>query len=253
MFKTVSPSTANFNSDASCKLVNLYESAVQAEIQAECARPSSCTFAPSSMRCKRKSWFRLRGTKPDFLQEPDLVLNHTATVGTALHEHIQRVLSNSLGEDWIDVQDYLTQFPIPYKYTIEKSGYESLLIVEDPPIKFACDGIIRLRGVYYLLEIKSSEYDSFHNLTETKAYHKDQIKTYATILNIPNVLTLYIDRLYGNIKSFEFSVREEEMTEVRHGMTYVQQMAEANIAPEKLPTGDYMCSNCEYKQKCKEW
>ena len=253
MFRTVSPSTANFNSDASCKLVTLYENAVKAEIQAECARPSSCTFAPSSMRCKRKSWFRLRGTAPDFLQEPDLVLDHTATVGTALHEHIQRVLSKSLGEDWIDVQDYLTQFPIPYKYTIEKKGYESLIVVEDPPIKFACDGIIRQKGMYYLFEIKSTEYDSFLNLKETKHQHKDQIKTYSTILNIPNVLTLYIDRLYGNVKSFEFSVREEEMTEVRQGMAYVQQMAEANIAPEKLPTGDYLCSNCEYKLKCKEW
>ena len=43
------------------------------------------------------------------------------------------------------------------------------------------------------------------------------------------------------------------MSQVKQDMVYVMQMAEANIAPERLPIGDYMCSNCEYKLKCKEW
>ena len=252
-FRSVTPSTANFNSDASYELVTLYEEALKSEIRAECARPSSCTFAPSAMRCKRKSWFRLRGTKPDFLQEPDLVLDHTATVGTALHAHIQSLLSKALGEDWIDVEWFLKEFPIPYEYKLTKNGYETLVEINNPPIKFACDGIIRIKGCYYLLEIKSSEYNSFLELKETKAHHKDQIKTYSTILNIPHVLTLYIDRLYGKVKSFEFSVSGVEMSNIKQDMAYVMQMAEANIAPEKLPSGDYMCSNCEYKLKCKEW
>lgn len=252
-FKNITPSTANFNSDASYELVTKYEEALKAEIRAECARPSSCTFAPSAMRCKRKSWFRLRGTKPDFLQEPDLTLDHTATVGTALHAHIQSLLSKALGEDWIDVEWFLKEFPIPYEYKLTKNGYETLVEINSPPIKFACDGIIRIKGCYYLLEIKSSEYNSFLELKETKAHHKDQIKTYSTILNIPHVLTLYIDRLYGKVKSFEFSVSGVEMSNIKQDMAYVMQMAKANIAPEKLPSGDYMCSNCEYKLKCKEW
>ena len=73
------------------------------------------------------------------------------------------------------------------------------------------------------------------------------------MLNIPHVLSLYIDRMYGRVKSFEFSVSASEMSIIKQDMAYVQQMAAANIAPERLPTGDYMCSNCEYKLKCKEW
>ena len=252
-FRSVTPSTANFNSDASYELVTLYEEALKSEIRAECARPSSRTFAPSAMRCKRKSWFRLRGTKPDFLQEPDLGLDHTATVGTALHAHIQGLLSRALGADWIDVEWFLNEYPIPYKYKLTKNGYETLVEIENPPIKFACDGILRMKSCYYLFEIKSSEYNSFLDLKETKAHHKDQIKTYSTILNIPHVLTLYIDRLYGKVKAFEFGVSGAEMSQVKQDMVYVMQMAEANIAPERLPIGDYMCSNCEYKLKCKEW
>lgn len=253
MFRPITPTTANFNSDASCFLVSSYEDALRAKIQAECARPSSCTFAPSSMRCKRKSWFRLRNTAPDVLREPDLILDHTATVGTALHEHIQMLLSEALGEDWVPVDVYLKQFPIPYKYTLSQNGYETRVEIEDPPLKFACDGIIKYRGVYYLLEIKSSEYDSWSRLTETKPHHIEQIQTYATYLNLHNVLTLYIDRLYGKVKSFEFSISEDDMSRIKQEMRYVQQMVVANIAHDKLPNGDYMCSNCEYKLKCKEW
>lgn len=253
MFHKVNISTINFNSDASSRLVSLYEDALKSTIQAECARVKPCTFAPSSMRCKRKSWFRLRGVKPDIIQEPDLTMDHTATVGTALHERIQSILSEALGEDWISVEDYLKEFPIPYKYTLTKHGYETKVSIDDPPINFSCDGIIRIRGCYYLLEIKSSEYESWKSLTETKPHHMEQIKTYATILDIPRVLTLYIDRQYGRVKSFEFSVSGEEMTAIKQDMVYVQQMVKANLAPEKLPTGDYVCSNCEYKLKCKEW
>jgi hypothetical protein len=252
-FRKISPSTASFNSDASSFLVDFYKMALKARIQREGARQKSRTFAPSCMRCQRKSWFRLRGAEPDFLQEPDMVLDHTATVGTALHEHIQAILSDAFGEDWISVSDYLKEFPIPYKYTLQQSGYETLIEIDSPPIKFACDGIIRMKGTYYLLEIKSSEYNSWLELNGAKEHHKEQIRTYATILNIPHILTLYIDRLYGDVKSYEMSVSGTEMSNIKQGMEYVMQMAKANIAPERLPTGDYLCSNCEYKKKCKEW
>ena len=175
---------AKFNSDASSMLVNRYKDQIISDINAECARPKSCTFAPSCMRCERKSWFRLRGTKPDFISDPDLVLNHTAVVGTALHEYIQGNLEKAFGEDWVDVETFLQENPIPYKYSLKKNNHETLVEIPEIPIKFACDGILRINGKYYLLEIKSSEYNSWDELTTSKSHHLDQIKTYCTILNI---------------------------------------------------------------------
>ena len=254
MFKKVNTAQlAQFNSDASCTLIQTLENAIKQDIQEQINRPISRTFAPSCIRCKRKSWFRLRGAAADMLSEPDTVMDFTAMVGTATHEYVQSKLSKALGAEWIEVEDYLKEFPIPYKYSLTKSGYETLIELSDPPMKFACDGIIKIRGAYYLLEIKSSEYESWRSLSTSKEHHLDQIKTYSTILNIPHVLTLYVDRLYGNMKSYEHTVSEDEMSQVRQGIAYVQQMAEACIAPERLPNGDYMCSNCEYKLKCREW
>lgn len=244
---------ASFNSDASCQLLEIIERTVKQDIQAQGFRPKSRTFAPSAMRCKRKSWFRLRGAEPDIISEPDTVMDFTAMLGTAIHQYVQEKLSKALGADWIDVEEYLREFPISYKYTLQKSGYETLVEIEDPPVRFAVDGILRLSGMYRLLEIKSSEYDSWHSLSTFKGHHRDQIEVYSTILNLPDVLTLYVDRQYGGMKSYEHRVTETEMCSVRQGMRYVQQMADACIAPERLPTGDYMCSNCEYKIKCREW
>lgn len=251
--KVTIPQLAQFNSDASCDLISLYTSTNIENIRTDCARPRPQTFAPSAMRCKRKSWFRLRGAKPDILPEPDPKMQFTAMLGTAIHRHVQATLKQALGDDWIEVADYLRMFPVSYEYTLKQSDFETVVSISDPPITFACDGIIKLRNKYYLLEIKSSEYESFCKLTDTKPHHKPQICTYGAWLNIPNTLSLYVDRLYGDVKSFEYTLSASEMSAVKQDMYYVQQMAEACIAPERLPAGDYMCSNCEYKLKCKEW
>lgn len=244
---------AKFNSEASSTLITRYTEQIIDNIRAESAKVKSCTFAPSSIRCDRKQWFRLRGTEPDFLAEPDLVMTHTAVVGSALHENIQTVLEQSFGDDWIDVESFLKENPIPYEYSLIKRGHETLVIIPDIPIKFACDGILRINGKYYLLEIKSSEYSSWDALTTSKEHHLDQIKTYCTVLNISNVLTLYIDRQYGDVKSYEHTISAADMQSIRNKIEHIKFMVEANLAPDKLPQGDYMCLNCEYKKKCKEW
>lgn len=254
MFRQVKTAQlAQFNSDASCTLIQILQNAVKQDIQKQIARPKSKTFAPSGIRCKRKSWFRLRGAEPDKLPEPDTVMDFTAVIGTAIHKYVQSKLSKVLGAEWVEVEDYLREFPIPYKYSLTKTEYETQVEIADPPIRFACDGIIKIRGIYYLLEIKSSDYESWRNLSGPKEHHLDQIENYSTILNIPHVLTLYVDRLYGGMKAYEYTVSENIMSSAKQGMAYVQQMAAACIAPERLPAGDYMCSNCEYKLKCKEW
>ena len=63
----------------------------------------------SYIRCRRISWFRLRGVLPDKDEAPDLTLNFTADIGTACHKIIQSNLSEMYGDNWIDVEDYLSE------------------------------------------------------------------------------------------------------------------------------------------------
>lgn len=246
-------SLARFNSAVSSKFISFYENAVIERLQSEGARTKSRTFAPSCLRCERKSWFRLRGTQPDFISSPDLSLNFMAEIGTAIHQIIQQNLKNALGDDWIDVEDYLNEHPMPYKYTLERSGFETKVQIEEPPIKFACDGIIRFQGKLYLLEIKSSEYSSWERLMNPKDVHMAQIKAYAALLGLRDVLVLYVDRQYGGLKCYEEHIADYECESVFKTFETIQHMAEVSLAPPRIRESDYLCTNCEYKEKCKEW
>lgn len=247
--------TFKFNSASSSDLIDTYEKAVDAEIRASREGVKHKTFAPSSFRCKRLNWFRLRGVEPDKIDVTDPVLEFSAKVGETCHELIQSKLQASLGDRWITVERHFTENPPDFKYSLESKGYETFVNVEDPPVRFACDGIVEFNSKRYLLEIKSSEYSSFHELLQPKPYHVDQVKCYSSLLNLPNVLMVYIDRQYGSLKCFEIEISLVDMQQVRETMKEVQKAVETNLAPDGLPQGDSWCRSnmCPFYKVCKEW
>lgn len=246
---------AKFNSLASNQLYSQYEAFRKQKVVDKSLEPKSRVFVPSSMRCKRKSWFRLRGVLCDTLSNPDMTLEFTAEVGTACHQVIQRNLSEMLGNHWVSVADYLSTHPIAYAYELQENGFETKVSVISPPMHFSCDGIIEMGGVFYLLEIKTCDHNTFENLSDVKDIHKDQANAYSTMLGIPNVLFMYQSRLTGEIKVFEYSVSSLQQQEVLDSMKEIQKLADMSIAPDKLGTAwnDYVCRNCEYSKKCREW
>ena len=247
--------TFRFDSASGCDLIDLYEKAADAEIRESDEQVKHKTFAPSSFRCKRLNWFRLRGVQPDKIDQTDLVLDFSAHIGESCHRLIQSRLSRALGNDWISVERHFSEFPPEFKYTLEANGFETFVEINDPPVRFACDGIIQLNGKRYLLEIKSSEYASFNDLLAPKPHHVTRVKCYATLMNISDVLMVYIDRQYGTLKCFEIHVSLSDMQQIRDDMKEVQEAVETNLAPEGLPVGDSWCRSnmCPYYKVCKEW
>ena len=249
---------ARFNSSASSKFLDKYESYVDSVLIERSKEKSHKTFAPSAFRCDRRSWFRLRGVDPDEIRTPDRVMDFSAEMGTACHRMIQTNLKNLLKENWIDVSEYLKEnLKIDSEYRCERdeSGLETLIEIDNPPVRFACDGIVKIDGQYYLLEIKSSEYSSWNDLTDPKPHHVDQVKCYCTLLNLDKVIFMYIDRQYGGIKCFEESVTSLDKINISERFEYVQRMVESNLAPEGLPVGDRWCTPnmCPYYKKCQEY
>ena len=251
-----SPNFVEFNSATSSEFLDMYDSYVEHKLEVGAERIPSKTFAASSFRCDRWSWFRLRGSKPD-VGVVDKGLNFTADIGTACHRIIQTNLIDMLGPNWITVKDHIASINFPYEYTLAESGdgLETLIEIKNPPIRFACDGIIQLDGKRYLLEIKTSEYSSWNDLTEPKPRHIDQVKCYSTLLNLPNVIFLYQDRQYGGLKCFEIKIKSYEMSDVRKRFDRVLDLASKNLAPQPLPKGDSWCtpSMCPYYRLCDEY
>lgn len=246
---------AKFNSDTSAKLLDQYEDFVDRQYRIERARISSRTFAPSSFRCPRKSWFRLRGVAKDTASRIDKVLEFAAEIGTARHAVIQQNLKTLLKDDWLSVTEFLQAHPIPYEYFTEESGLETKISIVSPPVTFACDGIIRFNNKIYLLEIKTCDRASWEKLTCPKAVHIDQIKCYSTLLGISDVIFIYEDRQYGEHKVFEIHIAEFEQDDVLQQMNDIMQAVEDHLAPDKVSGAwsDYICINCEYLKVCHEW
>lgn len=254
MFRAFDFSTlAAFNSAASAEIIDIYKNAVKKDIISNATRPHSKTFSPSSLRCKRKQWFRLRGVTPELSGDVDIGLDYRACIGTHRHADIQYVLSRALGDDWINVDEYLRTHPIGYEYKTVVSGFETQITIADPPIRFACDGIARIRNEIYLSEIKTSDHSAFTNLSKPKDIHMDQVKCYCTLLKIPRALVIYEDRTNGEWKCFEVTFTQIDFDSILFTFEQVTDCVKKNIAPERLPVNDYMCSNCEYKSACKEW
>ena len=252
---------AKFNSSGSMYLLDLYNHQLDADIQERADMPSHKTFAPSALRCKRRSWFRLRGTQPDKPRSTDRILEFTAEVGTACHSMIQeriiRALNNCDQFQWIDVVEYLHERDFYSKFDIHrlKNGYETQIEFTDPPVRFAVDGLLRYSGEFCLFEIKTCEYASWNELTAPKEEHIDQFRAYCTLLDVNRGFFFYVDRQYGGVKCFEVQVSDSEHQEILDMFKEVQQYAEFGIAPDPLPSGDKWCTPnfCPYYEKCKQF
>lgn len=249
---------AKFNSSDSSEFLDLYEDARDAKILSAFDDIANKTFAPSSFRCKRIQWFRLRGVEPDRPKTADSVLDFTAVVGTALHKMIQVTLKERLGDAWVDVGQYIQEnLPNPEKYSLTKTedSLETQVEIEDPPVRFSCDGIVKWKDEYVLLEIKSSEFSSWQELTDPKPQHIDQTKCYCALLNLQKVFFMYIDRQYGGVKCYEVTHPMNNTETILNEMKEVQEFAEYHICPDPLPKGDSWCteSHCKYYKKCHQY
>lgn len=246
---------SKFNSAITSELLSRYVDFVDKKILSKYDEASSKTFSPSNFRCDRRCWFRLRGVQPDRPAKGDQVLQFTADLGTAIHLIVQRNLKEVLCEDWIDVGEYLkTIYSNPEDYEITQDAFETKVKIYKPyPIQFACDGIIRLKDMLYILEIKSSDHKAFDELIEQKTHHKDQLQFESQILKIPNGIFLYVDRQYGEMKSYEVKYTESDWDFIERKLERVTRCAESTIAPERLDFNDPFCNGCLYKRKCREW
>lgn len=253
---------ARFNSDASSKLLDICENSWKNEIDKNRERIPHKAFAPSSMRCKRRSWFRLRGVSPDRIDDPDTGLDFSARIGTDCHIFLQTLLKKYLKGDWIQVYDYILNNKNNLLYSSEDYGVvqkagdlEAQISLVNPPVNFACDGVIRINSTIYLLEIKTCEFSVWDDLTEPREEHIEQIKAYGSILGIHNILMIYQDRQYGRIKCYELTLKSSDIDGIKQYFDSVMLSVENNIAPEGLPVGNKWCtpSMCPYYKKCQEY
>ena len=249
---------AYFNSAKSCNFLDNYSKYVDRMIAEKSSEVARKTFAPSSFRCSRRQWFRLRGVEPDKADpsSSDKYLEFSAEMGTACHRIIQSNLASMLGKDWIDVGEYLEDghHNLRAGWSCRKSddSLETFIETSVPPIRFACDGLIRIDEEVHLLEIKTAEFSTFGEITGPKEKHIDQVNMYCALLGLKTAIFIYQDRQYGALKCYEYKVPFGVSESILRKMEEIQKLAEYNICPEPLPKGDSWCTRamCPYFETC---
>ena len=157
-------------------------------------RPSSKHYRPSALNCMRLMYF-------DKIQAPkdvsvcDYGSARIPETGTSSHEAIQRYVSSmkDCGFDceWVDVEEYIKSQKLDYLVVRSKKEFETHLFDTRYGISFLCDGIIKYKGKYYILEIKTETDFKGANRDSADENHRKQSVCYSLCLGIRDILWLY--------------------------------------------------------------
>ena len=219
------------------------------------SRKPSQTYKPSGMQCIRNMYYQVTGREPDS-SESSYCLVGICESGTDRHERIQNAVAdmknNGIDCEYIDVAEYVKSRGLDYLDIVSKQGNETKLYHKDLNISFLCDGIIRYKGHYYIIEFKTESIYKWQSRTEVNPDHYMQATAYSTALQLDDVLFVYINRDNTDMKCYLYNVTDEMkqglVGKIEECDSYVKQL---KVPPIPEDVSKKACQYCNYKQSCK--
>ena len=219
-------------------------------------RLPSKTYKPSGMNCIRASYYQLIGIEPDKASS-NYSLVGICNSGTDIHVRIQIAVvdmwNNKIDCEYIDVKKYVISRELKDLEIISQNDMETKLYHKKLNMSFMCDGIIKYKGHYYILELKTESSYKFMNRKDVDPSHYNQGTAYSIAFNIPEVLFIYINRDVFDMKAFMFiptnDMKQNLIGYIDECDGYVNRM----IAPPKPENIEKKtCNYCMYKTQCKK-
>lgn len=219
-------------------------------------RLPSKTYKPSGMNCIRASYYQIVGKEPDKASS-NYTLIGIVNSGTDIHERVQKSVAsmtdNGMDCEYIDVATFVNQRGLTDLNIVSKNGMETKLYHKKLNMSFMCDGIIRYKGHYYILELKTENSYKFMNRKDVDPSHYNQATAYSIALGLDEVLFVYISRDILDMKAFMFKPTEE-MKESLIGYIeecdgYVKRLV---TPPKPESVLKKACSYCAYKSQCRK-
>lgn len=244
----------------------------------------SRNISPSGLSCQVCAAFKLQGIKGEPSKDSFQSASFAAA-GEDRHKRIQEFLSKT--PYWVDVAEYIKEKKLPlravikvnnkhydtdevklpreiYKEEAEKflktynlprealleDEYETLLVHTELPIRFKCDGILLIEGVYYILEIKTEGNQKNTHRTTYDPKHQLQGTAYTWLFRTTRILWVYEGRDTLTQKVFVQLVTPKEKTYVKD---YIQEIVDNKDTPENLQRSEGSCKYCSYRKHCKAY
>lgn len=223
---------------------------------AKCNPPEkgSNYYKPSSMNCDRCMYYMATDAEPDE-ELPTYNSVRITECGSSSHERIQYYVSQMRNKgydcDWIDPEWYAKVKNLDYLVVRDKKEFETKFLDTRYNLSFLCDGIIRYRGKYYILEIKTEVDFKNKNRTSADPKHRNQSICYALSLKINDIMWLYENRNICEAKTFHTNVTEEEKESVVMRIEYVDNCKRNGKVPGKTDLLE-TCKYCQFKNRCRK-
>lgn len=219
------------------------------------SREPSKTYKPSSMTCIRNMYYQVTGQPQDEGYTPYTLIG-ICNAGTDIHERVQKYVADMVNNDidceYINVADYVREQGLDYLEIVSQQGMETKLYHKTLNMSFLCDGIIKYKGKYYILEIKTESAYKFQVRGGVDPKHYKQGTAYSLVFKIDGVIFLYVSRDVLDMKAFMFTptheMKDELVNTILECNNYVQE-GKVPPKPEDVPRSS--CDYCNYKQTCR--
>lgn len=222
-------------------------------------RKPSQTYKPSSMHCMRNMYYQVTGVQA-LETDSTYTLIGICNSGTDIHARIQQSVidmkSNGIDCEYVNVADFvrsrnLTDLDIVKEPNFEHGDYETKLFNKKYNISFLCDGIIKYKSQYYVLELKTENSNKFMMRKGVDAKHYHQGTCYSLMFNLDKVIFVYINRDVLDMKSFMFeptvNMKQEIIETIEQCNKYV---SEGAVPPKSENMDSRVCTYCGYKSLC---
>lgn len=219
------------------------------------SRTPSKTYKPSSMACIRNMYYQVTGAPQDEGGKPYTFVG-ICNSGSDIHERTQKYVDlmkeNGIDCEYVDVADYVTEHELDRIEIVSKQGMETKLYHKSYNMSFLCDGIIKYKGKYYILELKTENSDKWLRRTGVDPKHYAQGTAYSIAFNIDKVIFVYINRDILDMRAFMFEptpeMKRKLISDILKCDSYVQ---EGQVPPKPESVLKSTCQYCNYRERCR--
>lgn len=220
------------------------------------SRKPSQTYKPSSLHCIRNMYYQVIGAESQG-NDASCELIGICESGSDRHERLQKAVTNMRDNNidcgYIDVGWYVEHHNLDDIEVVSKQGMETKLYHKKLNMSFLCDGIIKYKGKYYILEIKTETNNKFWDRKGINPDHILQGTAYSLAFGIDKVLFLYECRDNCSKKAFMLDVTDEMRENLRNKLQTCDKYVESQTTPPKpKDLGKSACAYCGYLEVCKQ-
>lgn len=236
------------------QFLNDLKTSIEKQDETNSRKPSQ-TYKPSSLHCIRNMYFQVTGAEGKG-ERASSELVGICESGTDRHDRIQKAVmamkDTGIDCEYVNVAEFVTSRNLTDLEIVSQQGNETKLYNKSLNISFLCDGIIRYKGKYYILEIKTETSNKFWDRHDVNPDHILQGTAYSVNLGIDDVLFLYECRDNCSKKAFMLHITDKMKQDLVAKILECDGYVSRLIAPPKPEdVSKKACAFCGYSDLCK--